>query len=71
MCELIEKDGKMFKLVPVELEEREDVKVVVNGWNVTEFEKWYDSDYCLEAVKQDGYALRYVKDQTLEFPIFF
>ena len=26
--------------------------------------KWYDEEYCLEAVKQDGNMLRYVKNQT-------
>ena len=41
-------------------------KVIVNGWDVTEFEKWYDEDYCLKAVKQNGDALRFVKDQTKE-----
>jgi len=30
------------------------------------FEKWSDEQYCLEAVKQDGYALMYVKEQTAE-----
>ena len=28
--------------------------------------KWYDNTYCLEAVKQDGCALIYVKEQTDE-----
>ena len=27
---------------------------------------WYDAKYCLEAVKQNCYALQYVKDQTPE-----
>jgi len=26
--------------------------------------KWYDKSYCLESVKQDGYNLRFVKNQT-------
>jgi hypothetical protein len=30
------------------------------------YEQYSDKKYCLEAVKQDGYALRYVKDQTKE-----
>ena len=29
-------------------------------------EDWNDSEYCLEAVKRDGYALEYVKEQTSE-----
>ena len=41
-------------------------KVIVNNWDLTEFEKWYDKDYCLQAVKQDGNALQYVKIQTRE-----
>ena len=29
-----------------------------------EFEQWSDVKFCLEAVKKDGYALQYVKEQT-------
>ena len=29
-----------------------------------DLEKWYDSEYCLAAVEQDGDALQYVKEQT-------
>ena len=29
-----------------------------------ELELWYDFKHCLKAVEQDGYALRYVKEQT-------
>ena len=28
--------------------------------------KWYDKKYCLEAVKQNGLALQFVKNQTEE-----
>ena len=28
------------------------------------FDKWSDEKYCLAAVKQDGIALQYVKEQT-------
>lgn len=28
---------------------------------------WIDPKQCLEAVKRNGYALKYVKDQTPEF----
>ena len=31
-----------------------------------EFEEWSDEKFCLEAVKNDGYALGYVKEQTEE-----
>ena len=43
-----------------------ETKVFVNGWDVTEYEKWYDEKYCLEVVQQDGSALAYVKVQTPE-----
>ena len=29
-------------------------------------EDWNDSEYCLVAVKRDGYNLRFVKNQTPE-----
>jgi len=29
------------------------------------FEKWSDKKQCMEAVKQDGYSLQYVKEQTV------
>ena len=29
-----------------------------------EFKQWSNKEYCLEAVKQDGYALRYVREQS-------
>ena len=29
-------------------------------------EDWNDSEYCLEAVKENGYNLEYVKEQTPE-----
>ena len=28
--------------------------------------KWYDEEYCLQAVKQDPLNLKYVKNQTKE-----
>lgn len=31
-----------------------------------ELAKWYDEDYCLEAVKKNGWALQYVNSQTPE-----
>lgn len=43
-------------------------KVIVNGWNLSDFEyeKWYDKQYCIEAVTRNGDLLQYVKDQTPE-----
>ena len=38
-------------------------KKIQEKWKV-EFTKWSNESLCLEAVKQDGDALRYVKDQT-------
>ena len=29
-----------------------------------EFEQWSDEKYCLKAVEEDGYSLRYVKEQN-------
>ena len=29
-----------------------------------EFEQWKDEKYCLKAVERNGYALKYVKEQT-------
>jgi len=59
---IIEKNGKQYKVIEV----IEDNKTIVNGWDLTEYEKWYDEEYCLEAVKQNGYTLKYVRIQTKE-----
>ena len=56
--QIIEKDGKKYKVI--EIIKDDEQEVIVNRWNVTEFEKWYDNNYCLEAVKQNEYALQYV-----------
>jgi len=29
-------------------------------------DKWLDPEYCLEAVRQDGYSLKFVREQTPE-----
>ena len=29
-------------------------------------EDWGNGEYCLESVKENGWALRYVKEQTIE-----
>ena len=61
--QIIEKDGKKYKVIEII---KDIKKVIINNWNLTEYEKWYDTKYCLEAVKNDGYALGYVKEQTKE-----
>lgn len=66
--QIIEKDGKKYKVIEV-VEDKNKTLIIVNGWDVTQYEKWYDTKYCLEAVKQDGYALQYVKNQTPEICI--
>ena len=30
-----------------------------------DFKKWQDENYCLEAVRRNGYALQYVKEQSV------
>ena len=54
--EIIVVNGRKLKVVEV-IEEGKSKEEV-------EFEQWSDKKYCLEAVKQDGNALRYVKEQT-------
>jgi len=56
MNDIIKKNGKTYRLV--------DVKEEVNSM-VKEFFNWSNKEYCLEAVKQNGYALQYVKDQEV------
>jgi len=41
-------------------------KIIVNGWDLTNYECWYDEDYCRKAVKQNSSALQYVKVQIEE-----
>ena len=56
--EIIMHEGRKLKVIEViEKQEGKDKRLV-------EFEQWSDEAYCLEAVKKDGYALRYVKNQT-------
>ena len=65
--EIIEKEGVRYEVIRVLKEEK---KVIVEGvGDVSEYECWYDEKYCLRAVKEDGYALRYVKEQTPELCI--
>ena len=64
--EIIEQNGIRYEVVRI-IETKPDKKVIIGpGWDVTEFEEWYDKEYCLKAVKQNGDSLRYVKDQTAE-----
>ena len=53
--EIFKKNGKTYKLV--EIVNKVDERIEF-------FKKWSDTKYCLEAVKGNGYYLRYVKDQT-------
>ena len=62
--QIIEKDGKKYKVI--ELIDDNKNKVIINGWDLTEYEQWYDNDYCLKAVKNNGDSLQYVKEQTPE-----
>ena len=62
--EIIEKEGVRYEVIRVLKEEK---KVIVEGvGDVSEYECWYDEKYCLRAVKNNGHALRYVKEQTPE-----
>ena len=62
--EIIEKEGVRYEVIRVLEEEK---KVIVEGLgDVSEYECWYNEKYCLRAVKEDGDALRYVKEQTPE-----
>ena len=54
--EIIVHNGRKLKVVEV-LEEGKSQEEI-------EFEQWSDEKYCLKAVEQDGYSLRYVKEQT-------
>ena len=53
--EIIKKNGKTYKLV--EIVNKVDERIEF-------FKKWSDTKYCLEAVKQNGYSLQYIKEQT-------
>ena len=57
--QIIEKDGKKYKVIEI-IEQQSDKE----DKRITEFKKWEDKAYCLEAVKNYGYALQYVKNQT-------
>ena len=39
-------------------------KGIENMYNKKDLLKWYDNDYCLEAVKQNGYALQFIENPT-------
>ena len=56
--QIITHEGKKFKVIEVLKDEKSEQEIF--------FEQYSDNKYCLEAVKQDGYALSYVKDQTKE-----
>jgi hypothetical protein len=52
----IKKNGKTYKLV--EVKEEVDSRIET-------FLQWSNRAYCIEAVKQDGDALSYVKEQAI------
>jgi hypothetical protein len=39
-------------------------EVIISTLKLKDLELWFNQKHCLEAVKQDGYALMYVKDQS-------
>ena len=53
MEQIIEKDGKKYKVIEV-----------IEDDFMNEYKKWEDEKYCLEAVEEYGYALKYVKEQN-------
>ena len=61
---IIEKDGIQYEVIKIIKKESEKKVIVGPGLDVTEYEKWYDMKYCLEAVKSDGYSLRYVNKKV-------
>ena len=56
--EIVVHDGRKLKVVEG-IEEGKTQEEI-------EFERWSDKKYCLKAVKRDGDALRYVKEQTAD-----
>ena len=65
--QIIEKDGIQYEVVRIVKEKQN--RVIVNNWDLTEYEKWYDKKYCMAAVKEDGGSLQYVKEQSPEICI--
>ena len=63
--QIIEKDGVKYEVVKI-LEGKQTKKIIVNNWDLSEYEKWYDEKYCIEAVKQDGYSLQYVDKRVFK-----
>lgn len=54
--EIIVHEGRKLKVVEV-LEEGKNKAEL-------EFEQWSDTKFCMKAVESNGYALRYVKEQS-------
>jgi hypothetical protein len=44
--------------------EKKNKVMLKDKYDVTDYECWYDYDYCLEAVKRNSFSLQYVKEQT-------
>lgn len=57
--QIIEKNGVQYEVIRV-VKKASEKRVIVNDWDLTEYEKWYDKQFCLEAVKSDGDSLQYV-----------
>ena len=55
--EIIVHNGIKYKVIKVLGAERRSKEEI-------EFEQWSDKKYCLKAVEKNGYALRYVKEQS-------
>ena len=60
IADTIKRNGKTYKFV--------EVKEEVDS-RVEEFLNWSNKAYCIEAVKRNGYALRFVKEQDKEICI--
>ncbi len=54
--EIIIHEGRKLKVVEVITDGKSQEEM--------EFEQWSDKKYCLKAVEEDGYTLRYVKEQS-------
>ena len=60
MNKIIEIENKKYELIGENYElikENVDERIIF-------FNKWSDEKYCIEAVKQNGNSLRFVKEQT-------
>ena len=61
----IPEDANVYK-DPREDKWKADKLIILRVYPIADWDKWRDPAFCLEAVRQDGCALRYVKEQTHE-----